>query len=184
MTNWVKKTQFAEISEVREPESGPEGEMGKKKKPKPQGRGSVAESGDIHAILRAAGLKVTLGRIAVFQFLLRQDAPLTHAEVVAGLQKPAPDGSTVFRALNDLADAGLIRRLELGDHAWRYEARIPNAESEANGHGHPHFLCLDCGGIVCLGAGDVRWLARSASADKRIGDVTEVLLKGHCRECR
>ncbi|MFN9880082.1 MAG: Fur family transcriptional regulator, partial [Planctomycetota bacterium] len=173
-----------EISEVREPESGPEGEMGKKKKPKPQGRGTAAESGDIHAILRAAGLKVTLGRIAVFQFLLRQDAPLTHAEVVAGLQKPAPDGSTIFRALNDLADAGLIRRLELGDHAWRYEARNPNAESEANGLGHPHFLCLDCGGIVCLGAGDVRWLARSASTDKRIGDVTEVLLKGHCRECR
>jgi|GEM_PF-239922 len=184
MAIWVQNTQFADISEVREPESGPEGEMGKKKKPKLQGRGSAAESGEIHAILRAAGLKVTLGRIAVFQFLLRQDAPQTHAEVIAGLQKPAPDGSTVFRALNDLADAGLIRRLELGDHAWRYEARIPHAESEANGLGHPHFLCLDCGGIICLGAGDVRWLARSASTDKRIGEVTEVLLKGHCRDCR
>lgn len=129
--------------------------------------------------IRGAGLRATPGRIATLRLLRGSGQPLTHAAVVERLSDVQVDKATVFRSLNDMSDAGLVRRTEVGDHVWRFEAVDPK---DKNDTGHPHFLCVDCGMVTCLD--DVKLTAGSQRASRRVGEVTEILLRGHCNRCR
>lgn len=128
--------------------------------------------------IRGAGLRCTPARMAVLRRLEESDAPMTHGEVVDSLSGGGFDQSTVYRNLVDLAEAGLVRRRELGDHVWRFETPRPG---DAGGEEHAHFLCVDCGSVRCLP--EVRLDSPSRSAAAKVGSVTEVLVKGHCAEC-
>jgi Fur family ferric uptake transcriptional regulator len=129
--------------------------------------------------IRSRGLRATPARISTLLFLRGTQAPLTHAEVTEGLEPHGFDKATLFRNLNDLTEVGLIRRTELGDHVWRFEAIDPRRES---GGGHPHFVCVDCGAVTCLDR--VQLTAGSLRQSEGVGIVTEILLRGHCHACR
>jgi Fur family ferric uptake transcriptional regulator len=128
--------------------------------------------------VRTAGLRCTSARLAVMRELAKAGAPVSHAEVADNLASLGLDKATVFRNLNDLADAGLVIRSELGDHVWRFEIRDPDA---ADGGQHPHFMCVDCGGVTCLS--DVEFDPATRKKAAQIGVVTEILLKGRCKKC-
>lgn len=129
-------------------------------------------------LIRSSGLRATPGRIAVLSRLITANRPLTHAALVEMIGSDGSDPSTVFRALNDMAEAGLLRRMELGDHVYRYELA---AQLEGtDGNSHAHFLCVDCGEILCLEPEDSTVQPKS---DPRIKEVTEVLFKGQCSDC-
>ena len=135
---------------------------------------------DFRAELRDRGLRATPARLAVCVALRQASAPLTHAEVARRLDDRGTDQTTVFRNLNDLVEVGLVRRLEVGDHVYRFEWCGSNDAGQA----HAHFVCVECGEVTCLP--DMRPSAASSiqRAGKRlIGDITEVLLKGHCAHC-
>lgn len=132
----------------------------------------------IRELLRHQNVRATPARIAVMQELRRATSPLTHADVADQLVPLGFDKATVFRNLADLTDAGLLFRTELGDHVWRFEVLDP---SRPGSEKHPHFVCIDCGGVTCLKA--IEFTAGSKRQAKIIGDVTEVLLKGHCVKC-
>ena len=105
---------------------------------------------DVSAIklaIRDAGLRATPARIATLSLLQSSGSPLTHAEVAEELQDLGIDKATVFRNLNDLATAGLLRRTELGDRVWRFELK---SSSHHPGTEHPHFVCVDCGVVACM----------------------------------
>jgi len=128
--------------------------------------------------IQAAGLRSTPARVATLLVLRNATAPLTHAEVSAHLAKQDIDKATVFRNLNDMVATNLLRRSELGDRVWRFEM----ISDEEQGHGaHPHFLCVDCGTVSCLT--EIELTKKSKSASNRIGQVTEILLRGHCHDC-
>ena len=134
----------------------------------------------IRAEIRAVELRATPGRIAALELLRQADSPLTHADVAAALDELGIDKATAFRNLNDLSEAGLVRRTDLGDHVYRFEATESGSEShEAS---HPHFVCIDCGTVTCLD--QVRLTAGSQRESEAVGDVTEILLRGHCNDCR
>jgi Fur family ferric uptake transcriptional regulator len=133
----------------------------------------------VQAEIRSAGLRATPARVATLLVLRRSDAPRTHAEVAEILSSSGIDKATAFRNLNDLAEAGLLRRSELGDHVWRFEAIDPSESAE---QGHPHFVCVDCGTVTCLD--QVRLTAGSLRHSENVGEVTEILLRGHCNDCR
>jgi len=131
--------------------------------------------------IRAAGLRATPARIAILRLLEKSDTPLTHAEVAGQTTTRGADVSTVFRALNEMAEGGLLHRMELGDHVWRYE--VARSEEGKDHPLHPHFLCVDCGTITCLGEVEVDRVPKLSNAIGRVGELTEVLLKGHCKSC-
>jgi Fur family transcriptional regulator, ferric uptake regulator len=131
----------------------------------------------IRELIREAGLRATLGRIAVLSVLVAAKGPLTHAEVYERVGDQGADASTIFRALNDMSTAGLLRRMELGDHSWRYELLVKHQPDDGP---HAHFLCIGCGEIFCLEPVDVR---SQLVREKAVSSVTEVLLKGHCVAC-
>ncbi len=132
----------------------------------------------IRARIRQAGLRSTSARIAVLQHLQAADAPLTHAEIADELVPQGFDKATVYRNLIDLTEAGIVSRSELGDHVWRFEVR-----GEGKGHDgeHPHFVCVTCGSVTCLG--DVKITPKKKKEWADIADISEVLLKGHCKNC-
>lgn len=142
---------------------------------------STMNTDDARKMIREAGLRATPARISVLQLVQSATSPLTHAELVEQLTSNGSDASTIFRALNDMTDAALFRRLDLGDHVWRYEMAM---EQNVGILPHPHFLCLDCGEITCLEPVDIRPLTKENRELKKVGKVTEVLLKGSCSNCQ
>ena len=132
---------------------------------------------DVRQRLREAGLRATAARIAVLGLLGRIGTPGTHQEISDRLQSLRFDKSTIFRALNDLAAAGLARRMELGDHVWRYELAT-STENDQHPEPHPHLLCVVCGSITCLTDETIE-----IKVSKSIGPIEDILLKGHCLSC-
>ncbi|QDV88682.1 Fur family transcriptional regulator [Planctomycetes bacterium TBK1r] len=128
--------------------------------------------------IRRSGLRATPARLATLLLLRESTSPLTHAEVSQQLADRGIDRATAFRNLNDLAEVGLLRRTELGDHVWRFEAVRGQPQDDT---GHPHFLCVDCGTVSCLD--DVKLTAGSLRQSAKIGEITEILLRGHCNGC-
>lgn len=144
------------------------------KNPKP----SIA---DLRARIRAAGLRSTTARIAVLQALDAATTPVTHADLATLLVPQGFDKATVYRNLMDLTEAGMVARSELGDHVWRFELRRETSEHSGD---HAHFLCLDCGEVSCLADVDISISPQTGHDRALVGEVTEILLKGHCERCR
>lgn len=136
------------------------------------------QTDDLRQRLHDAGLRVTSARIAVLDLLGRIKTPGSHQEISAQLQSLSFDKSTIFRALNDLSAGGLARRMELGDHVWRYELATSADHGEHAEQTHPHLLCVVCGSITCLTDDDIE-----IKVSKSIGPIEDVLLKGHCLGC-
>jgi len=124
-------------------------------------------------------MRCTGPRVAVLERLRRAEAPLTHAEITEDLLPLGFDRATIYRNLMDLAEAGLLSRVELGDHVWRFEAR---RTTERDGE-HPHFVCNDCGTVSCLPQVSVDIRPAPGARSSRVAEVSEVLLKGRCASC-
>src|SRR5262245_8927688 len=135
---------------------------------------------DARQAIRATGLRGTASRVAVLQHVAAAGKPVSHADVAEVLVPQGYDKSTLYRCLVELADAGLFVRLDAGDHAWRFERRGDDHQSGE----HPHFVCVDCGKITCLPDVEVKISAARGSKGSSPGAVTEVVLKGHCKECQ
>jgi len=131
--------------------------------------------------IRAAGMRSTAPRISVLERLRRADAPLSHAEITEELLPLGFDRATIYRNLVDLSEAGLVSRVELGDHVWRYEVR--GAEPREGEGEHPHFVCNDCGTVSCLPAVSVDIRPAPGSRRSVVAEVSDIVLKGRCESC-
>ncbi len=130
--------------------------------------------------LREAGLRVTSARIAVMDALLDASGPMSHGELVELLAGSAGDPATVFRNLTALTEAELAVRSDLGDRVWRFAATRSRA---SKGHGHPHFLCSECGTVECIPTLELR-AAPGQRLPRSVRNLdAEVQIKGLCDDC-
>lgn len=141
----------------------------------------VTAVAEIRTAIRAAGMRSTAPRVSVLERLRRADAPLSHAELTEELLPLGFDRATIYRNLVDLAEAGLVSRVELGDHVWRYEVRSA-APREGEGE-HPHFVCNDCGTVSCLPSVSVDIRPAPGSRRSVVAEISDVVLKGRCESC-
>lgn len=128
------------------------------------------------SLLRSKGLRATPARVAILSAIEEATVPITHQELTAQLDSLGLDKSTIFRGLQDLTEASLLRRLELGDHVWRYE--VSGSAPESDSQPHPHLLCVNCGSIRCLSDSELQ-----IRLSPEIGQIVDVLIKGHCPSC-
>ncbi len=138
---------------------------------------SRTELESLRTELRTHNLRATPSRIAVLELMRSSDSPLSHAEAADRLALKAWDRATIYRNLTDLADAGLLRRTDHGDHVWRFEAIRDDHDAEK----HPHFVCVECGGVECLPGVELS-AKRSAPKAVRAREV-EIQLRGVCDAC-
>ena len=133
------------------------------------------------SLLKSVGLRSTAARIAVLQRLAVAKRPLSHGEVVDKLREFGFDQSTIFRVLSELTESRVTTKLDLGDQVRRFELRSAPHGDEME---HPHFMCVDCGQVRCLSDFSVRLIPSRGNRRLRLGEITEVLLKGHCATCQ
>src|ERR1700722_17768992 len=92
----------------------------------------------IETLLRERGFKATAGRIALLEALWAASAPLSVQAIAQILkkEKASIDEATLYRALEALAGAGIVRRIDLGHSHAHYEFEKKH---------HHHLVCTDCG---------------------------------------
>jgi Fur family ferric uptake transcriptional regulator len=130
------------------------------------------------AKLRRLGLRVTPIRLAVFRVLSRAHHPMSHRDVVEQLR--GTDRVSIFRTLTSLVDAKLARRVELGDHTWRFE--LVDAGDDAAWRGT--FSCIRCLQITRFQPLEIR-VGPDVSAAVVAGlEDGEVQVRGVCGTCR
>lgn len=139
----------------------------------------TSDNTDFKSLVRSAGLRSTSPRLAVLKMLSEISTPMSHGELVDQLAQQGFDRATIFRNLTDLTEVGLLSRIDVGDHVWRFE--IKNPATDANGH--PHFVCTDCGDVACLTDVDLGPTRDKLRSNNKVGNISEVLLKGHCEDC-
>ena len=91
-------------------------------------------------MLRARGKKVTPQRVLIYRALLADRTHPTAEQLHARLKDLLPGLSltTVYTALNDLVQAGELRRFEAGDGSVHFDPEMrPHAE----------LVCVQCGRI-------------------------------------
>ncbi|NVB78448.1 MAG: transcriptional repressor [Kofleriaceae bacterium] len=133
---------------------------------------------ELRTVLRAQGLRATPSRIAVLDLLRSKRRPVSHSEVSAELANAGWDPATLYRNLVDLADVGLVRRTDVGDHVWRFE--LIDAEHDATRH--PHFVCTGCGTVECLPPMELALPKAKTPRSVRQRRV-EVQVRGLCDTC-
>jgi Fur family ferric uptake transcriptional regulator len=134
-------------------------------------------SGGEEEQLRAAGLRVTAGRVAILSSLNRMphaDAESLYRDVQGVLS--ATSVQSVHNVLGALTVAGVIRRIEPAGSPARYERRI--------GDNHHHVVCTECGiiGDVDCAVGEAPCLTPSNAAGFTV-HTAEVTFWGLCPEC-
>lgn len=129
--------------------------------------------------IRARRLRVTPGRLAVLRLLRTLDAPLSHSEVVQRLGDERNDRATTWRNLTELARAGLLRRVDLGDHVWRFHAP---READQQREVRAHFVCEACGLITRLTGVQVTVPRAKAPRSIARGEF-EIRVQGRCDDC-
>jgi Fur family ferric uptake transcriptional regulator len=130
---------------------------------------------DERSLLRREGLRATGSRIAVLRALRLAHGPLTHGELQEALADL--DRVTLYRNLNCLVEAGLARQILAGGVS-RFEVRLgPEAAN------HPHFVCDDCGVVVCLSDEVSLPALPTGDAWQRSVARASVQLQGQCPDC-
>ncbi len=145
------------------------------------GSRTTATPAELRERIRETGLRSTAPRIAVLDRLQRADSPLSHGEITEELMPLGFDRATIYRNLTDLAEAGLVSRVEVGDHVWRFELRQPDATRGEREH--PHFVCNDCGTVACLPSVSVNIRPARGAPRSIVAEVNEVVLRGRCEAC-
>jgi Fur family ferric uptake transcriptional regulator len=120
-------------------------------------------------------------RRLVVEFLSRQNCCLSAQEIHDRVRaEGARVGiASVYRALDGLAELGLVQRVDLGDGVSRFEPADPTGDH------HHHLVCDDCGRVEPF-ADPALEAALARVAGGRGYDVAahDVVLRGACEDCR
>jgi Fur family ferric uptake transcriptional regulator len=131
-----------------------------------------------HALeqLSEAGYRRGGSRTRVVEMLGEQDCAITPLELDERL-----DGvgrATVYRAIEQLEELGLVQRIDLGGDSTAYEKVDPR------GHHHHHLVCNVCGRVIPFEDDAIERAIHSLSArDGFHVKSHEITLRGTCSNC-
>lgn len=142
----------------------------------------TAESWTEHAFatLAEAGLRKGGARTAVVEALAGHKCAVTALDLDDELRRRQPPvgRASVYRALEQLEQLGLVQRIEVCRGTAGYE-RIDPA-----GHHHHHAICRDCGRMVPFEDSNLEQAIGKLSREMDF-EVSEhdVVLRGVCTRC-
>jgi Fur family ferric uptake transcriptional regulator len=132
------------------------------------------------AALQSAGFRRGGARTAVIEALAEQQCAVTAFELEDELRrrKAGVARASIYRALEQLEQLGLLQRLEVCRGTAGYERVEPGGEH------HHHAICRDCGRLIPF---EDRSLERAIDkvAGRMSFEVSEhdVVLRGLCERC-
>jgi Fur family transcriptional regulator, ferric uptake regulator len=135
-----------------------------------------------HALgaLAEAGYRHGGARTAVVEALAGHDCAVTALDLDDELRRRRPPvgRASVYRALEQLEQLGLVQRIEVGRGTAGFERVDPT------GHHHHHAICRDCGRMVPFEDPSLERALEQVAGEMSF-DVTEhdVVLRGLCDRC-
>ncbi|HEX6666079.1 MAG TPA: transcriptional repressor [Solirubrobacterales bacterium] len=135
-----------------------------------------------HALrtLQAAGHRRGGARTAVVEALAGHNCAVTALDLDDELRRRRPPvgRASVYRALEQLEQLGLVQRIEVSRGTAGYE-RVDPA-----GHHHHHAICRDCGRMVPFEDPSLEQAIDKLSESMDF-EITEhdVVLRGRCQRC-
>ena len=135
-----------------------------------------------HALttLQESGLRRGGARTAVVETLARHDCAVTAIEIEDELRRrrAAVGRASVYRALDQLEELGLVQRFEASRGTASYERVDPGGDH------HHHAICRVCGRMVAFEDRDLERAIHKIEGDLPF-EISEhdVVLRGRCRRC-
>lgn len=139
----------------------------------------VKKPGELfEGFLRRQGLNVTQTRRAVVEAVFSLPSHFDAVDLWAALRDQRVSTATVYRTLDLLERAGLVRRVSFGEAQTRYEHVLGRED-------HGHLVCRACGRVIEFADLRLQGLV-SEVADRHGFDLAEVVVQGHglCLACR
>src|SRR5680860_30001 len=136
----------------------------------------MKNAGELTALFRSRGLRVTPQRQAIFGLLYGSDRHPTVDAIYEAARRAMPTISrkTVYQTVHDLEELDQVSLLDLGTGSVRVD---PNVETD-----HQHLVCSSCGMVRDVPfEPDVRLPARHRRAFAV--DAVDVIFRGRCDEC-
>lgn len=82
---------------------------------------------------------------------------------------------TVYRNLNQLCDAGQLRKIPLADGSCRFDGNL---------HAHSHIVCMHCGTVADVMLPELPALQEAVTRETDFDLHTyEIVMHGSCHEC-
>ena len=132
------------------------------------------------ATLRAAGCRRGGARTAVIEALAGHDCAVTALQLDDELRRREPPvgRASIYRALEQFEELGLVLRIEMTRGTAAYERVAPD------GHHHHHAICRNCGKMETFEDDDLERVIGRVSGRMSF-DISEhdVVLRGLCRGC-
>ena len=130
--------------------------------------------------LQAQGLRNGGARRTVIEHLGEQPCCRSAQEIFDGIRSAGGRVgiASVYRALDQLVELGLVQRVELGDGIARFEP------SHRDGDHHHHLVCDDCGKIEAFADDELENALHEV--ERRTGYHIaghDVVLRGACADC-
>jgi Fur family ferric uptake transcriptional regulator len=133
----------------------------------------------VSAGLRARGERMTQPRRAVVTALAGSSGHLSAEEILADASKayPGVNRSTIYRALETLADLGVVQHIHSGRAATLYHLTADSGP-------HAHATCDVCGAVIDLPGGVLAAAAELLRSEQGfVLNPGHVALSGLCRDC-
>ena len=130
------------------------------------------------SLLKEKGLKLTPQRMVIFRILSESNQHVTVDQVYqkASAEYPMLSPATVYRNMEQMVDAGLLTRLDLGGSSMRYDTNLDE---------HHHFVCSKCGKVSDVYLEDIQYKvdANRSHLEKAKINSLDLHLQGTCGEC-
>lgn len=123
-------------------------------------------------------MKLTPQREAVLRVIRARDDHPTANEIFEAARAilPAISYATVYNSLRYLRETGLVREINFGNSASRYDGITER---------HDHAICTNCGKLVDFEFNEVADLMRAAARKSRFKpERLYMTLMGLCPDCR
>ena len=129
-----------------------------------------------HVYLRKFGIKPSVQRSAVMDFLLKNKIHPTIDEMYMALSPTMPTLSrtTVYNTLDLFVEKGVVRSLAIDERNTRYDVDIS---------AHSHFMCKSCGKVHDIFGMDANMFQIPTNTDFKI-DTVEISYFGFCKDCQ
>lgn len=89
---------------------------------------------------------------------------------------PNVSKATLYRNLSQLADAGIIKKIE---------GLEPSAHFDHNTHSHYHFICKKCGKVFDISDNIAKDVVKKAEKETGFRITNhEIVFQGLCKDCR
>ncbi len=133
------------------------------------------------AVFRRSGMRLTQVRRRAIQELCAANAPLTVQQLHELVARDQPsDLSTTYRLVNDLAETGVVKAVQLVDQT------VPGYIVHLPGESNDFVACVSCGSLTWLeDLAELLALERRLAKQMNFRGLThELTLRGQCEPCQ